>query len=179
MVWGLELGLFGLLTILAVVALEQRDLIGAVAVLTVYSFLTAALLALMGAVDVSFTEVSLGAAITGVLFIGGVSLTSRWAPRGAANRLPVLALLAGFVLLWGFVTADLPDRADPHAPAAEHLSPEFIVMTEEEVHIPNVVSAVLGDFRSYDTLGETTVIFTAGMAVLLALMRGKRHDGTP
>lgn len=34
---------------------------------------------------------------------------------------------------------------------------------------PNFVTAVLADYRGYDTLGETTVIFTAGLACLLIL----------
>ena len=47
-------------------------------------------------------------------------------------------------------------------------------MTKEEVEIPNLVSAILADFRSYDTLGETFVIFTAGLAVVLVLQRSRR-----
>ena len=77
MVWELELALFGLLIVAAVVALEMRDLLAAVAALAVYSFLAAALLAMMGAVDVALTEAALGAGITTVLLIGGLSLLSR------------------------------------------------------------------------------------------------------
>ena len=77
MIWEMELALFGLLIVAAIVALEMRDLIAAVAALTAYSFLAALLLALMGAVDVALTEASLGAGITGVLFIGAVSLMKR------------------------------------------------------------------------------------------------------
>lgn len=43
--------------------------------------------------------------------------------------------------------------------------------TEEECGVPNMVTAVLADYRGYDTLGETTVIFTAGVAVILLLRR--------
>lgn len=80
MVWGLELALFIMLVGIAVVALEVRDLIAAVAALSVYSFLAAGLLAMMGAVDVALTEASLGAGITGVLLIGGISLMRRQSP---------------------------------------------------------------------------------------------------
>ena len=65
---------------IAIVALEMRDLIAAVAALSVYSFLAAGLLAMMGAVDVALTEASLGAGITGVLLIGGISLMRRQSP---------------------------------------------------------------------------------------------------
>ncbi|MEE8518809.1 MAG: hydrogenase subunit MbhD domain-containing protein [Dehalococcoidia bacterium] len=75
--WGLELALFGLLAVTAVLALELRDLIAAVAALTIYSFTAAALLAIMGAVDVALTEAALGAGITGILIIGAISLMRR------------------------------------------------------------------------------------------------------
>mgnify|MGYP000196792628 CR=1 FL=1 len=55
----------------------MRDLIAAIAALTAYSFMAATLMALMGAVDVALTEVALGAGITGVLLIGGISLMQR------------------------------------------------------------------------------------------------------
>ena len=77
MVWGIELALYAFLVVVAVLALEIRDLLAAVAALTVYSFLAAALLAIMGAVDVALTEAALGAGITSVLFIGGISLIGR------------------------------------------------------------------------------------------------------
>ena len=84
-----------------------------------------------------------------------------------------LAFLMAFVGLFTYVSADLPDRADSSAPANEsHLTSEFIERTEEQIEIPNIVSAILADFRSYDTLGETFVIFTAGLAVLLVFQRG-------
>ena len=73
----MELALYVLLVAAAVLALWTRDLIAAVTALTVYSFLAAALLTLMGAVDVALTEIALGAGVTGVLFIGGVSLMKR------------------------------------------------------------------------------------------------------
>jgi len=91
-------------------------------------------------------------------------------------KLLTLTFLAGLVALLIWASADLPDRADPNAPANRHLSPELTTMTESEVVIPNIVSAILADFRSYDTLGETFVIFTAGLAVVLVLQRSRRES---
>jgi multicomponent Na+:H+ antiporter subunit B len=50
-----------------------------------------------------------------------------------------------------------------------HVSPRYIERSHEETGAPNFVTAVLADYRGYDTLGETTVIFTAGVACLLIL----------
>ena len=76
MVWQLEFALYGLLVLTSVIALEVRDLLAAVASLTVYGFVAATLMALMGAVDVALTEIALGA-VTGVLLIGGISWMRR------------------------------------------------------------------------------------------------------
>ena len=77
MAWELELAVFGLLVVAAIVALEVRDLLAAVAALNAYSFFAAVLLALMGAVDVAFTEVALGAGITTVLLVTGIFAMQR------------------------------------------------------------------------------------------------------
>ena len=86
-----------------------------------------------------------------------------------------VALLLPLAALLVYVSADLPDRGDLNAPANLHLSPEFTEVTERDIGIPNLVTAVLADVRGYDTLGEALVIFTAGLAVLLTLMRGTRR----
>ena len=65
--------------------------------------------------------------------------------------------------------AVLPPLGDPTSPAATHVSPRYIEQGPEETGAPNMVTAVLADYRGYDTLGETTVIFTAGLACLLIL----------
>ncbi len=41
--------------------------------------------------------------------------------------------------------------------------------------MPNIVTSVLASYRGYDTLGEVTVIFTAGIGVLILLGRGRRR----
>jgi multicomponent Na+:H+ antiporter subunit B len=44
----------------------------------------------------------------------------------------------------------------------------------KETAVPNMVTYGLADYRGYDTLGETTVIFTAGVSVILLLRRKSR-----
>ncbi|MDY7030521.1 MAG: hydrogen gas-evolving membrane-bound hydrogenase subunit E [Thermodesulfobacteriota bacterium] len=78
-------------------------------------------------------------------------------------------VLTGALLLYG--TLDMPDWSDPESPASRHVSPRYITKSIEETATPNVVTSVLADYRGYDTLGETTVIFSAGMACILILRR--------
>ena len=73
----LEYLLFPLLLVLAIASLAIRDLLGAVFLLGGYSFLSALIMALMGAVDVGFTEAAVGAGITGVFFLMAIVRTTR------------------------------------------------------------------------------------------------------
>jgi multicomponent Na+:H+ antiporter subunit B len=58
----------------------------------------------------------------------------------------------------------------------KHVAPRYLAESLRETNVPNVVTSVLADYRGYDTLGETTVIFTAGIGVML-LLRGARRRG--
>ena len=83
------------------------------------------------------------------------------------------ALLAGLVL----GMAELPEFGDPTSPASTHVSPRFIEDAAAETGAANMVTAVLADYRGYDTLGETAVIFAAGLGCLVILAAaGARPD---
>lgn len=69
MYWALELILFIFLLVTAFIALEAHDLLVAVVMLTIFSFLMALLFTTMGAVDVGFTEAVVGAGFTGILLV--------------------------------------------------------------------------------------------------------------
>lgn len=86
----------------------------------------------------------------------------------------IIAVLTGALLI--YATVDFPGWADPASPASTHLSPHFIEKTMEETSVPNIVTAVLADYRSYDTMFETTVIFSAGVAVFIILRTFRRKE---
>ena len=79
----------------------------------------------------------------------------------------IIAVLTGGLLI--YATVDFPAWADPASPASMHVSPHYIEKTMEETSVPNIVTAVLADYRGYDTMFETAVIFTAGVACFLLL----------
>ena len=72
-------------------------------------------------------------------------------------------------LLLIFATLDMPSFSSPDAPVHTYLSPRYLFESMKEVGVPNVVTSVLASYRAFDTLGETAVIFTAGVAVLSVL----------
>ena len=81
-----------------------------------------------------------------------------------------VVILAGAMLI--YAGQDLPAFGNPESPAYQHkMTKRFIECSETESGVKNIVTAVLANYRGYDTLGETTVIFTAGMTVILLLRR--------
>jgi uncharacterized MnhB-related membrane protein len=77
MTWPLDLLILALVVICAIGTIAVRDLLAATVVFGVYSFLMCLLWAEMGAVDVAFTEATVGAGVSTVLFIAAILRTSR------------------------------------------------------------------------------------------------------
>jgi len=77
MIWQVEFTILIIVIILAVGALSVKDLLGAAILFGAYSFMMCLLWAIMGAVDVAFTEASVGAGVSTVLFVAAVFRTSR------------------------------------------------------------------------------------------------------
>jgi len=77
MIWQVDFWLILVLIFFAILALEVRDLLASVGVLTGYSFLMALLFAELGAPDVALTEAALGAALTGVFLLVALAFMDR------------------------------------------------------------------------------------------------------
>lgn len=187
------------LVVCAVAAVRMKDLLSAIMILGAYSLIMAVVWTRMNAVDVAFTEASVGAGITSVLLLAALSRTQRSEAdrrKGLTDKRQVpaerrrtaeyghrpkktgisshslLALLVvvvtGAVLVYS--TIDMPDYG---APANLHVASQYIENSYRDTGAANFVTAVLASYRGYDTLGETTVIFTAGICVILLLRRRK------
>ena len=53
--------------------------------------------------------------------------------------------------------------------ARRYTAADYIERTDRDIGVPNMVTAILASYRGYDTWGETTVIFTACVGVMLLL----------
>ncbi len=85
-----------------------------------------------------------------------------------------LAALIVTLVVGGFLfysTVFFPLWGDPNQPGSAHVSPRYIEKTLAETKVPNAVTSVLADYRGYDTMFETSVIFTAGIAVMMLIRR--------
>lgn len=168
----IDVCLLTFLVLIVFAAIKITNLFVATMLFGIFSFITALLFLDLDAVDVAFTEAAVGAGFTTVLMLSALRLTGAF--ENIKHRHSLLGLfivvLTGAALIYG--TADFPNMGDANAPVHLHVAPEYIQLTQEKIDIPNVVTAVLASFRGYDTFGETVVIFSAGVAVLLLLGMG-------
>lgn len=160
-----------MMVVVVVVLARSRNLLTVIMLAGVYSFLMGAVLVALDAVDVAMTEASVGAGISTVLLLGALALCRR--EEAKPTRRPWIPLSAAIVtvamLVYG--TLGLPEFSDPQAPIHQHVAPRYVQDAPQETGVPNIVTAVLASYRGYDTLGETFVVFTAGVGVIALLRR--------
>ncbi len=77
MIWQLDLLVLSLVVVCGVGALMTKDLLGSAILFGAYSFMMCVLWAVMGAVDVAFTEAAVGAGVSTVFFVAAVFHTTR------------------------------------------------------------------------------------------------------
>ena len=165
-------------TVFAIV--RVRNLFAVVMLGGIYSLLAATIFVVMDAVDVAFTEAAVGAGISTVLFLATLAVTTQ--TEKAPSHSVIIPL--GVVIVTGgaliFASTHMPRYGDPSAVVHQHVAPKYLAEAPEKTGVPNIVTAVLASYRGYDTLGEVTVIFTAGIGVILLLgswRRRRRKDG--
>ena len=72
----------------------------------------------------------------------------------------------------------LPVFGDPSAPALNEVSRRYLEQGAEETGAVNAVTGLILDYRAFDTLGESAVLFAAAASVILLLNRPDRRTRT-
>lgn len=172
-------GLLALVVATAVGTVQARNLYAATILLGIYSLLMALTWTLLHAVDVAFTEASVGAGVSTILlFAALVRIGGRETENQSNLHLPalLLVLLLGGLLAYGL--EDAPAFGDPDAPVHRRAAAFYTSLESYHLsHSKNLATPVLASYRGYDTLFETAVIFTAGLAMILLLR--KESAGSP
>jgi multicomponent Na+:H+ antiporter subunit B len=172
----IDITLLAFLTTTAVAIIKMRNLFVVIMLFSIFSLHSAGLFVVMDAADVAFTEAAVGAGISTVLMLAALLLTKDHEEKRPAHkaRLPLLVVaITGAALIYG--TYDIPSFGDAAAPAQQHVKPYYIEHSMKETGVRNSVTAILASYRGYDTLGEVTVIFTAGIGVMLLIGGGLTH----
>jgi multicomponent Na+:H+ antiporter subunit B len=161
--------LLTLLVLTAIGIVRSRNLFTGVMLSGIFSLLMAANFFILDAADVALTEAAVGAGISTVLLLGGLALVPPRERREHGDRWLAVGVVTLTTLVLIYATFEKPRLGDPEAPVHQHVAPWYLEKTPELIGIPNVVTAVLGSFRAYDTLGEVIVVLTAGIGVLFLL----------
>ena len=170
----MTLPLILVLTALAIGRVD--DLFSAILLASLFSLVIVALFVSLEAVDVALTEAVVGTGVATVLFLCCLARTTSHRARPQSGRFrhsfPIwLSCLACAGLLvyggWG-----MPLLGDADAVVHNYINPYYLNRTMADIGIDNVVTSVLASYRGYDTMGELTVIFTAGAGVIMLIGRG-------
>lgn len=85
------------------------------------------------------------------------------------------ALLAIFVIL--LAVAELPPYGMAYNPIHNQVSERYINRSLSDTGVFNMVTGIVLDYRAYDTMFETIVLFTATLAVVITLKGFKKEEG--
>jgi multicomponent Na+:H+ antiporter subunit B len=164
------------LLVMALAVLKTRHLFAMAMLFGLYSLLVAGLFVVLDAPDVAFTEAAVGTGISTVLMLvtlasikDGHELVSTQKSRTAPL---IICIIMGGLLIYG--THDIAELGDPQSAPHIQVAARYIEKGQEETGVPNLVTAVLASYRGFDTLGEVTVVLTAGIGVLMLLGSRKK-----
>ena len=170
----IDVFLLVLLVLIAVMVVRTCKLYAVIVMSGAYSLTSAAIFVNLDAVDVAFTEAAVGAGISTILFLAVMAYVPADEKPGLNRN-----FLAGFICVGAgalllLAVTDLPSFGDPMSQVHQHVAPRYLAESGSALHIPNVVTTVLASYRGFDTLGETIVVFTAGLGVLMLLAGATR-----
>ena len=170
--------LVSFMVVIAVLVLRTRKLFAAIVMSGAYSLISAAMFVNLDAVDVAFTEAAVGAGISTVLLLAAMARLPAEEKAPSKNFIGPLVMVGIVAVLLMIAVINLPPFGLAETPVHHHVGPRYLEESYRDLHIPNVVTTVLASYRGFDTLGETIVIFTAGLGVLV-LLNGKTLSRKP
>jgi multicomponent Na+:H+ antiporter subunit B len=170
----IDVFLLVLLVLIAVMVVRTCKLYAVIVMSGAYSLTSAAIFVNLDAVDVAFTEAAVGAGISTILFLAVMAYVPADEKPGLNRN-----FLAGFICVGAgalllLAVTDLPSFGDPMSQVHQHVAPRYLTESGSALRIPNAVTTVLASYRGFDTLGETIVVFTAGLGVLMLLAGATR-----
>ena len=92
------------------------------------------------------------------------------------KKLLILLIVLATAYVGLFAIAELPPYGMPDNPVHNQVSERYINGALEETGAMNMVTAIVLDYRAYDTMFETIVLFTAALAVVITLKTDKKEQ---
>ena len=170
--------LYGLLTFMiigAVIAIETKDLLSSVISIGAMGLALSIIFLILGAPDLAIVQVAVEVValimlLRLVIVREDVTIAHRYR-YGEVFATSIGLLFCGiFIVFAALVFRELPEFGMPVLRVSQNYITEGFSMS----NAGNIVSAILLDFRAYDTLGEATVIFASIIGALVILRKKGR-----
>jgi multicomponent Na+:H+ antiporter subunit B len=179
MTFELSLNLLFILSIICMFLLykiaQEKEIKSSIILLSIFSLCSCLLYLVMDAPDVAMTEAALGSCITTVILLQ-TAQTSSGKYIKTKPHIKIIGFLFAITLcaMLLYAGTDLATYGDPTTPVHSTVMSYYNNSTYKDMGITSFVAGILASYRGYDTLGETTVIFLAGLCVVLILNSSRR-----
>src|SRR5699024_5992372 len=140
---------------------------------SVLGFSIAFFFVLFRAPDLAFTQTIIET-VTTVLFMLCFYFLPEWTKENTPKRAKVINTMMSVGVGLLFIAVGLSVNSGSLAPSIS----SFFEKPYELAGGKNIVNAILGDFRAFDTMLEVTVLFIAGIGVYSVIKLGKRGRET-
>ena len=94
-------------------------------------------------------------------------------------RITAVVICLGIIWMLLQTAAFLPPFGNPGNPANNEVSRRYIEQGMQETGAVNIVAGMILDYRAFDTLGESNVLFVAACSVIILLRITSGKDGKP
>jgi multicomponent Na+:H+ antiporter subunit B len=165
------------LSVTTISIIYSSTILGSILLMSTSSLLITLCYLTMDAPDIAMTEAAIGACLSTVIMLS-FAKNIDYEISHTPPKTKILALLLctpiAFIIIYAI--GDLTPYGAYNPSLQAHINNYYIQNTATDIGIPSFVAAILASYRGYDTLGETTVILTAAISILLILKNTKKKN---
>lgn len=158
----------------AVVAVEVKDLLSSVVAVGAVGFALCLAFLILKAPDLAITQLVVEILCLIILIRATIKrdlplvIEGRW----VFNTVSTIAFVVLFLFFAWTALREMPRFGEPIMAVVKR----YLAQAKAKTGAVNVVTAVILDFRAYDTLGEATVLFTSVIGIMAVLRRPGRKS---
>jgi len=156
----------------AIVAIEVKDLLSSVIAVGAVGFALCLAFLILKAPDLAITQLVVEILCLIILIRATINkdlplvIEGRW----VFNTVSTIAFVGVFLFFAWLALSELPRFGEPTMAVAK----KYLEEGTSKTGAVNLVTAVILDFRAYDTLGEATILFTSVIGLMAILRRPGR-----
>jgi len=174
---GLLLILLFFMIVGSLIAVETRSLLSAIISIGAIGFLLSIAFLLLGAPDIAITQVVVEILCLIILIRATINrdLTTISGDREFFSTVITITMVIIITVISVHIFSDFPQFGKSVIDRfTDAPSQTYVALGLEKTGAANIVTAILLDFRAYDTLGEATVLFCAILGALALLRKNAR-----